>query len=42
LVLALLTDYSGLGRVFASLHTTLGLIVGLGLLGNSLAYIIYS
>jgi len=41
LVLALFTDYGGLGKVFASTHTALGLIVGLGLLGTGLAYIIY-
>lgn len=41
LVLALFTDYSGIGNVFASTHTAIGLIVGLGLLGTGLAYIIY-
>ena len=41
LVLALFTDYNGIGNVFASAHTALGLIVGLGLLGTGLAYIIY-
>ncbi len=41
LVLALFTDYNGIGKVFASAHTALGLIVGLGLLGTGLAYIIY-
>lgn len=41
LVLALFTDYSGIGKVFSSTHTAIGLIVGLGLLGTGLAYIIY-
>lgn len=41
LVLALFTDYSGIGNIFASSHATFGLIIGLGLLGTGLAYIIY-
>lgn len=41
LVLALSTSFHGLGNVFVSLHTAAGLIVGLGLLGTGLAYIIY-
>lgn len=41
LVLALFTDYQGIGNIFSSIHATLGLIIGLGLLGTGLAYIIY-
>jgi drug/metabolite transporter (DMT)-like permease len=41
LVLALCTDYHGIGKIFTSSHATLGLIIGLGLLGTGLAYIIY-
>jgi len=41
LVLALFTDFRGIDNVFNSLHVSLGLIIGLGLLGTGLAYIIY-
>ena len=41
LLLALVTDFSGVGNIWTSLHASLGLIVGLGLLGTGLAYIIY-
>ena len=41
LVLALLTDYRGIGHIFSSAHAAIGLIIGLGLLGTGLAYIIY-
>lgn len=41
LILALATDYGGASGVFSSLHASLGLIVGLGLLGTGAAYIIY-
>ncbi|SHO53270.1 DMT family transporter [Desulfopila aestuarii] len=41
LVLALLTDYKGMNRIFTTVHTSVGLVVGLGLLGTGLAYIIY-
>ncbi|MCW8859484.1 MAG: DMT family transporter [Deltaproteobacteria bacterium] len=41
LVLALFTDYSDIGNIFSSTHASLGLIIGLGLLGTGLAYIIY-
>lgn len=41
LVLALITDYDGIGNIFTSLYASIGLIIGLGLLGTGLAYIIY-
>lgn len=41
LVLVLFTDYSNITNVFNDTHATLGLIVGLGILGTGLAYIIY-
>lgn len=40
-LLALLTDYHGILDITESSHTTAGLILGLGLLGTGLAYIIY-
>ena len=41
MVLALVTDYRGIGHIFSSAHAAIGLIIGLGLLGTGLAYIIY-
>ncbi|PKN12706.1 MAG: EamA family transporter [Deltaproteobacteria bacterium HGW-Deltaproteobacteria-4] len=41
LVLTLLTDYRGMTKLFSNTHTAIGLIVGLGILGTGLAYIIY-
>ena len=41
LILALFTDYSGITNILQSTHATAGLIIGLGLLGTGLAYIIY-
>ncbi len=41
LMLSLFTDYSGIGKIFTNFHASIGLIVGLGLLGTGLAYIIY-
>ena len=41
LVLTFFTDYQGIGRIFTDIHATIGLVVGLGLLGTGLAYIIY-
>jgi len=41
LVLALVTDYRGIGQIFRSAHAAIGLIIGLGLLGTGLAYILY-
>lgn len=41
LILALFTDYKGISNILQSSHTTVGLVIGLGLLGTGLAYIIY-
>ena len=41
LTLALLTDTSGIGNLWRNPHAAIGLIVGLGLLGTGLAYILY-
>lgn len=41
LVLALFTDYDGMTAIFTDTHAALGLVIGLGLLGTGLAYIIY-
>ncbi|BCS97722.1 hypothetical conserved integral membrane protein [Desulfoluna limicola] len=41
LLLALMTDTDGIGRLWGSPHASLGLIIGLGLLGTGLAYILY-
>jgi drug/metabolite transporter (DMT)-like permease len=41
LLLVLITDYSGVASIWPHMHASLGLIVGLGLLGTGLAYIIY-
>ncbi len=41
LTLAFFTDYNGINNIFSNLHASIGLIVGLGLLGTGLAYIIY-
>lgn len=41
LILALITPYEGMGNLFTDTHATLGLIIGLGLLGTGLAYILY-
>jgi drug/metabolite transporter (DMT)-like permease len=41
LILALITDYSGMNEICNDLHTSLGLIIGLGLLGTGFAFIIY-
>jgi drug/metabolite transporter (DMT)-like permease len=41
ILLALVTDYSGIGNIWTEVHASIGLIVGLGLLGTGLAYIIY-
>ena len=41
LVLSLVTDFCGIGHLFTSAHAALGLIIGLGLLGTGLAYILY-
>jgi len=41
LLLAIITDYNGINNIWTETHTSIGLIVGLGLLGTGLAYIIY-
>lgn len=41
LLLALCTETAGMGAILGDLHATVGLIVGLGLLGTGLAYILY-
>lgn len=40
-LLAIATDYHGIGNIWTNLHTSIGLIIGLGLLGTGGAYIIY-
>ncbi len=41
LLLALVTDHRGMGNIWTDFHASLGLIIGLGLLGTGGAYIIY-
>jgi len=41
LLLAIITDYNGINNIWTETHASIGLIVGLGLLGTGLAYIIY-
>jgi len=41
LALTLVTDYRGIDQIFTSTHAAMGLVVGLGLLGTGLAYILY-
>ena len=41
IVLLLATDYHGITQIFADRRATVGLIVGLGLCGTGLAYILY-
>lgn len=41
LILAIFTDYHGIDLLLTNIHATAGLIVGLGILGTGLAYIIY-
>jgi drug/metabolite transporter (DMT)-like permease len=41
LALALITDFSGSNQLFANPHAAAGLVIGLGLLGTGLAYILY-
>lgn len=40
-IFAVTSDYTGLDAVFADPKTALGLVVGLGILGTGLAYILY-
>ncbi|WP_300673328.1 DMT family transporter [Desulfoluna sp.] len=41
LILSLLTDTAGIGTLWTDPHASIGLIVGLGILGTGLAYILY-
>ena len=41
LILFFITDFSNITNVWKSTHVSLGLVIGLGLLGTGLAYIIY-
>ena len=41
LSLFFVTDFNGISNVFTSTHVFLGLVIGLGLLGTGLAFIIY-
>lgn len=41
LLLAIVTSFNGMGNILTDAHATAGLIVGLGLLGTGLAYILY-
>jgi drug/metabolite transporter (DMT)-like permease len=40
-MLSLVTSFNGITAVFGDLQATLGLVLGLGLLGTGLAYILY-
>ena len=40
-VLALITDYEGISHIWTNPHASVGLVLGLGLLGTGAAYIIY-
>jgi drug/metabolite transporter (DMT)-like permease len=40
-LLTLITDHRGMGNIWTDLHASLGLVIGLGLLGTGCAYIIY-
>lgn len=41
LILVVITKFSGINEIWVDLHTSLGLILGLGLLGTGFAFIIY-
>ncbi|WP_331774149.1 DMT family transporter [Sulfurospirillum sp. 1612] len=41
LILLFITDFDGINRVWSDANTAVGLVLGLGLLGTGLAYIIY-
>jgi drug/metabolite transporter (DMT)-like permease len=41
LLLTLFTSYNGMTNILVNTHALIGLIVGLGLLGTGLAYILY-
>jgi drug/metabolite transporter (DMT)-like permease len=40
-VLIFITDYQGIEKIFSNTHVLFGLVIGLGLLGTGLAYVIY-
>lgn len=41
LILLFITDFSGISNIHSDIHASIGMIVGLGLLGTGLAYIAY-
>lgn len=41
IILSVVTPFQGMGNITTDLHASLGLIIGLGLLGTGLAYLIY-
>ncbi|WP_085905316.1 DMT family transporter [Kiloniella majae] len=41
LILCVVTDYEGIGNISSDLHVLVGIVVGLGLLGTGIAYLIY-
>lgn len=41
MMLSAITPFQGIGQIAGDLHASLGLIIGLGLLGTGLAYLIY-
>lgn len=41
IILSVVTPFQGMGNITSDLHASLGLMIGLGLLGTGLAYLIY-
>ncbi len=41
MILLFITDFTGINSVWQNTHVSVGLVLGLGLLGTGLAYIIY-
>ncbi len=41
MILLFITDFSGISNIHSDIHASIGMIVGLGLLGTGLAYIAY-
>lgn len=41
IILSVVTPFQGMGNITSDLHASLGLVIGLGLLGTGLAYLIY-
>ena len=41
IVLLFITDFTNVNNIYENLHVALGVVIGLGLLGTGLAYIIY-